>query len=79
MDGSDKTVSPPALAGLGRSFRTWRVLRRMKQAHAAELFGVAQATIEQIGEWMSGLWSAEVQAHLAAVEQNRGEAAHDPA
>lgn len=47
MDGSDKTVSPPALAGLGRSFRTWRVLRRMKQAHAAELFGVAQATISK--------------------------------
>ena len=39
----------------------------------------ADATVSRIGEWMSGLWSAEVQAHLAAVEQNRREAAHDPA
>ncbi|MBL8836173.1 MAG: helix-turn-helix transcriptional regulator [Alphaproteobacteria bacterium] len=47
MNGSDTSAAPPALAGLGRSFRTWRVLRRMKQAHAAELFGVAQATISK--------------------------------
>jgi hypothetical protein len=26
---------------------------------------VAEATIEKIGEWMSGLWHEEVQAHLA--------------
>ncbi|BCO26389.1 galactose/methyl galactoside import ATP-binding protein MglA [Rhodoferax lithotrophicus] len=30
---------------------------------------VAEATIEKIGEWMSGLWSNEVQEHLAEMEQ----------
>ncbi len=30
---------------------------------------VAQATVEKIGEWMSGLWDYEVQAHLAAMDQ----------
>ncbi len=39
----------------------------------------ADATVSRIGEWMSGLWSAEVQQHLATIEQNRREAAHDPA
>ena len=29
---------------------------------------VAQATVEKIGEWMSGLWSNEVQEHLAELE-----------
>jgi simple sugar transport system ATP-binding protein len=33
---------------------------------------VAQASVETIGQWMSGLWGDEVQAHLAAMEQ-RGE------
>jgi len=32
----------------------------------------ADATVERIGEWMSGLWHADVQAHLAKTE----EAAH---
>lgn len=35
----------------GRSLRLWRTLRRMKQANAAELLGVSQATISR---WESG-------------------------
>jgi transcriptional regulator with XRE-family HTH domain len=38
-------------AQLGRSLRTWRSLRRVKQNHAAELLGVSQATISR---WESG-------------------------
>ncbi len=30
--------------------------------------GIQDASIEQIGEWMSGLWHAEVQAHLQRTE-----------
>jgi simple sugar transport system ATP-binding protein len=29
----------------------------------------ADATVERIGEWMSGLWHADVQAHLAQAQQ----------
>lgn len=36
---------------LARSLRTWRVLRRMKQGHAAEMLGVSQATVSR---WESG-------------------------
>ena len=39
----------------------------------------AEATVSQIGEWMSGLWSPAVQAHLADVEHSIKEVAHDPA
>ncbi len=37
---------------------------------------IAEATIERIGEWMSGLWHEDVQAHLAskAAEANHAEA-----
>ena len=37
---------------------------------------IGEATIERIGEWMSGLWHEEVQAHLAnmAVEVTHAEA-----
>ena len=37
---------------------------------------IGEATIERIGEWMSGLWHEEVQAHLAnmAVEATHAEA-----
>ncbi len=41
---------PPALA-LGRALKAWRVLRRVKQSHAAELFGVSQTTISR---WEAG-------------------------
>jgi len=30
---------------------------------------VAEATVEKIGEWMSGLWDFDVQQHLAALEK----------
>jgi len=33
---------------------------------------VAQATVEKIGEWMSGLWDYEVQAHLAEMAEVAG-------
>jgi simple sugar transport system ATP-binding protein len=33
---------------------------------------VADATIEKIGEWMSGLWHEEIQAHLG----HQAEASH---
>lgn len=33
---------------LGRSLRQWRALHRVKQAHAAELLGVSQATVSRI-------------------------------
>ena len=36
---------------LGRSLRTWRALRRIKQLHAAELLGVSQATVSR---WENG-------------------------
>ena len=29
---------------------------------------IAQATVETIGAWMSGLWNEDVQEHLAQVE-----------
>jgi transcriptional regulator with XRE-family HTH domain len=37
--------------GLGRSLRAWRAARRVKQAHAAEMLGVSQATISR---WENG-------------------------
>ncbi len=51
---------PPASA-LGRALKAWRALRRVKQSHAAELFGVSQATISR---WESGRQSPS--AHEAA-------------
>jgi simple sugar transport system ATP-binding protein len=35
-----------------------------------------QASVAQIGEWMSGLWHADVQQHLQTLDRNRTEAAH---
>ena len=31
-----------------------------------------EATLQLVGEWMSGLWNADVQQHLAKVEQSGG-------
>ena len=36
---------------------------------------VAEATVEKIGEWMSGLWHEDVQARLAKMP-SEGESAH---
>lgn len=44
---------PPASA-LGRMLKTWRSLRRIKQSHAAELFGVSQTTVSR---WEAGCQS----------------------
>ncbi len=33
----------------------------------------AEATVERIGEWMSGLWHGDVQAHLAEFKDPKGE------
>ena len=40
-------------------------LHVIAKGHLSPSVPVADATIEQIGEWMSGLWHADVQAHLA--------------
>ena len=36
----------------------------------------ADATVELVGQWMSGLWNADVQQHLAQVEAQAGGDAH---
>ncbi len=50
---------------LGGALRRWRVLHRVKQAHAAERLGVAQSTISR---WEAGL-QAMSSAERLAVEQ----------
>ncbi|MBO9557377.1 MAG: helix-turn-helix transcriptional regulator [Caulobacter sp.] len=44
-------ASPLTPLALGRSLRAWRTARRVKQAHAAEILGVSQATVSR---WESG-------------------------
>jgi transcriptional regulator with XRE-family HTH domain len=46
----------PASARLGSQLRRWRVQHRIKQTHAAELFGVSQSTISR---WEAGLQQME--------------------
>lgn len=48
----------PALPGL--SLRRWRLLHRVKQGHAAELFKVTQSTISR---WESGVQAMDPVAH----------------
>jgi simple sugar transport system ATP-binding protein len=38
----------------------------------------AEATVERIGEWMSGLWHAGVQAHLARNREQLAQLAVQP-
>ncbi|MBY4834045.1 helix-turn-helix domain-containing protein [Burkholderia dolosa] len=47
-------MAAPALhtPPLGPQLKRWRVLHRIKQSHAAELFGVAQSTISR---WEAGI------------------------
>ncbi|MCF2133762.1 MULTISPECIES: helix-turn-helix transcriptional regulator [Burkholderiaceae] len=47
----------PSGAQLGSQLRRWRALHRIKQAHAAELFGVSQSTISR---WEAGLQPMEL-------------------
>jgi transcriptional regulator with XRE-family HTH domain len=67
------TARNPAL---GPALRRWRLLHRVKQAHAAELFGVAQSTISR---WESGRQAIEPaeQAKVEAVVGARLDAAAD--
>ena len=44
--------SPLQTPPLGPLLKRWRLLRRVKQHHAAELFGVAQSTISR---WEAGV------------------------
>ncbi|AOK20293.1 XRE family transcriptional regulator [Burkholderia cepacia] len=46
------TDSPLQTPPLGPQLKRWRALHRVKQSHAAELFGVAQSTISR---WEAGL------------------------
>ena len=45
------TASPLHAPPLGPQLKRWRALHRVKQNHAAELFGVAQSTISR---WEAG-------------------------
>lgn len=50
---TDLVLAPPSL---GAALRRWRRLHRVKQSHAAELFGVAQSTISR---WEAGIQQME--------------------
>ncbi|UFQ02661.1 helix-turn-helix domain-containing protein [Pseudomonas fitomaticsae] len=53
------TLLKPSLPGI--ALRRWRVLHRVKQSHAAELFRVTQSTISR---WESGVQAMDPDAHL---------------
>lgn len=61
---------------LGRSLRTWRALRRIKQHHAGELLGVSQATVSR---WENGNLAPtpEEQAAIRELLQARADSAAD--
>jgi transcriptional regulator with XRE-family HTH domain len=67
-----------AADGLGRSLRLWRALRRVKQAHAAELLRVSQAMVSR---WEAGTLvpDAEEQARLRQLMSARLDSAGDHA
>jgi transcriptional regulator with XRE-family HTH domain len=73
MRASNMAIPNPAL---GPALRRWRLLHRVKQAHAAELFGVAQSTISR---WESArqAMEPEEQAKVEAVVGARLDAAAD--
>ncbi|MGF7148430.1 transcriptional regulator with XRE-family HTH domain [Sphingomonas zeicaulis] len=66
----------PGTLAMGPALRRWRALHRVKQAHAAELFGVAQSTISR---WEAGAQAMEPAEHakVAAVVAARLDAAAD--
>jgi simple sugar transport system ATP-binding protein len=41
----------------------------LAKGHLSPSLARAQATVQQVGEWMSGLWHSQVQAHLAQMQQ----------
>jgi transcriptional regulator with XRE-family HTH domain len=63
---------------IGPAFRRWRALNRVKQSHAAELFGVAQSTISR---WECGAQQMEPEqrARLMALVSARLTSAGDAA
>lgn len=70
------TLLKPALPGI--ALRRWRLLHRIKQSHAAELFKVTQSTISR---WESGVQAMDTLAHakLEHLLAARLEAAADQA
>jgi transcriptional regulator with XRE-family HTH domain len=62
MSMDSLTLTPLAL---GIALKRWRLLHRVKQTHAAEMFGVAQSTISR---WEAGLQQMEP-AERARVER----------
>ncbi|QTD46147.1 ABC transporter ATP-binding protein [Ottowia testudinis] len=50
-------------------------LHVMAKGYVSPSVARGEATVEQIGEWMSGLWHADVQQHLQAMERGE-ETAH---
>lgn len=52
------TLLPLALPGV--ALRRWRLLHRVKQSHAAQVFGVTQSTISR---WESGVQAMDPVAH----------------
>lgn len=44
-------------------------LHVLAKGHLSPSLARAQATVQQVGEWMSGLWHSQVQAHLAQMQQ----------
>ena len=53
-------------------------LHVVAKGHLSPSIDRQDATVERIGEWMSGLWHADVQAHLGQIQSQAqaGEAAH---
>lgn len=51
---------------IGSGLRRWRILHRVKQTHAAELFGVTQSTISR---WEAGVIEPEPEQRSAILEK----------
>lgn len=71
-------VTTTVVSRFGPGLKTWRLLRRIKQSHAAELIGVSQATISR---WESGIQepTGAPAGRLAALMETRLDSAADRA